>query len=114
MPMTPPTPHRISSTRITYSNGETYTAPAAVLAEEPALIAPYPNSYPMETFMGPADSSKYLLFVGYDADVKLGDEITNDVSGIKYAVIETPVHYENPQTFQPDHQQIVIQIVPIS
>lgn len=114
MAMSPPTPHRVSSTRITRTGGETYTAPVAVLSDEPALIAPWSPGEKWQTVMGPADTSKFVLFIGWDADVQLGDEITNDASGEVYVVMEPPSKFDNPNTWEHDHQQIIIRQRPVN
>ena len=113
MPMTPPTPHRVSSTRITRADGETYTSPAVVLTAEPALVVPAMPSETMGTMMGPAEVGKYIMFIGYSADVKLDDIITNDVTGDKYIVVEPPVPIQRPTDFSNDHQQVGLRLAPV-
>jgi len=80
----------------------------AVLTEEPCLLAPFEPGMGTDTFMGSVPSSKTVLFIGYDADVKLGDEITDDVTGTVYVVVEPPVLFQNPTTWENDHQQVIM------
>ena len=67
----------------------------------------------MGTFMGPAEVNKYVMFIGWDADVQYGDQITNDVTGEKYEVVEPPVRFQNPVTWANDHQQVGLRLAPI-
>jgi len=107
-----PTPHTCSSTRVT--RGEKYTTPTAVLSEEPCLFSPFEPAFTFGTFMGPAETGKTILFIGYDADVQMGDEITNDATSEKYVAVEPPVKFQRPTDFSNDHQQVILRKQPIS
>ena len=112
MAMSPPTPHTCSTTRVT--RGEQYTAPAAVLSEEPCLISPWQPGESQNSFMGPMEVNRYVLFIGYDADIEKGDEVTNDATGEKFVVIEAPVKFQNPSdNFSNDHQQVLLRKSPV-
>lgn len=114
MAMTPPTPHLVSSTRVVHTDGETFVTPTAVLSSEAALVVPWqPDTMPDGTFLGPGDTSKYVMFIGFDADVKLGDEITNDTTGDVFIVFEPPQHWQNPRSWENDHQQVILRISPL-
>lgn len=110
MAMSPPTPHSCSTTRITYGGGEKYAAPAAVLTNEPCLIAPFqPGANMQGVFMGPIDNSRFVLFIDYDCDVQLGDVVTNDDTAETFVVTAPPVKFQRPTDFSNDHQQIEMQ-----
>ena len=110
--MTIPTPHTCSSTRV--ARGEKFTIPVVVLSEEPSLFSPWEPGLARDTFMGPAESNKTVLFIGWDADVQLGDEITNDDTSEVYVVVQPPVKFPNPTDFSNDHQQVILNRQPIS
>lgn len=112
MAMSPPTPSTCSSTRIATSTTGKYTAPAAVLSAEPCLFSPIVANT-QDTFMGPAEVNKWLLFVTYDADVQLGDEITDDDTAEVFIVVEPPQKFKRPSDWSNDHQQIQLMRKPV-
>lgn len=63
--------------------------------------------------MGPADTSKTVLFIDDEADINLGDEVTNDTTGEKFVVVQPPVLFQNPCTFKNDHQQVIMNRLPL-
>lgn len=113
MAMTTPTPHKVSSTRITYDGGEKYSAPDAVLSGEPALVVPFQPGETTNTFMGPAETNRFVMFIDFEADVQMGDIVTNDDTGETYAVVAPPVKYQNPSTWENDHAQVELKKQPI-
>lgn len=106
-------PHLVSSTRTTWTNDETYGGDTAVLTAEPCLIAPTAES-PLFGTMGPAEREHGIIFIGADADIKMGDVLTEDTTEVKWAVVERPVMFENPRNFGTnDHQQAAVERLPI-
>ena len=109
-----PTPHTVTTTRINRTDGETYAAPDTILEEEPCLIAPWSPGELRETFMGPAEVSQTVVFLAYEADVRLGDEVTDDDTGAVYVVVQPPVKYQRPTDWSKDHQQVIVRQKPVS
>ena len=108
-----PMPHSVSSTRVPWTDGETYTTGAAVLSEEPCLITPK-GERPLYGTMGPAEMLSAMIYIGPDADIEMQDILTDDSTGIKWKVVEQPVTYENPRKFgTDDHIQAKIERLPI-
>lgn len=114
MSMTPPTPDTCSSTRVSRSDGETYVTPTAVLENEPCLFSVFEPGMTTGSFMGPIDTTRTVLFIGYAADIKMGDEVTNDSTSEVFVVTEPPTKFRNPQTWENDHQQVALRPAPLN
>ena len=111
--MTPETPHRVSIYRSSRVDGK-YAEPAAVSTENPCLIAPA-NSGVRQTFMGGFEMVESLLFIGFDVDVQLNDEVYDEQIGDWWVVVERPLKFQNPTDWESggDHQQVRIERRPI-
>ena len=110
--MQPPTPDTCSSTRIPWTDHETYTTPAAVLTNEPCLFAPASSNLEWG-FMGPVGTQDDLLFIGADADIQVGDKLTDDATDVIWVVAEPPRLFKNPVTWVDDHYQVKVEREPI-
>lgn len=79
------------------------------------MFAPFQPGVVGDTnFMGPADANRMVLLIGWDADVRLGDEITNDATAEVFVVMQHPVPFDNPTDWSHDHQQIELVHRPIN
>ena len=69
------------------------------------------NSSVRQTFMGGFEMVDSLLFIGYDVDVQLNDEIYDEQQEDWWVVVERPNSYQNPSTWdtEGDHQQVRIE-----
>lgn len=110
--MTPETPHRCSVYRSTRTNGK-YAAPAVVSTENPCMIVPA-TSKTVQSFAGNIEMVDSMLFIGYDVDVQMNDEIYDEGKDEWWVVTERPLKYDNPSTWENDHQQCVIVRKPIT
>lgn len=61
--------------------------------------------------MGGIEMVDSLLFISYDADVQVNDEIYDEDKAEWWVVVERPLKFQNPSTWaeEGDHQQVRIE-----
>ena len=63
--------------------------------------------------MGPVGTQDDLLFIGADADIQVGDKLTDDATDVIWVVAEPPRLFKNPVTWVDDHYQVKVEREPI-
>ena len=108
-------PHTVSSVRTAFNSTGLRTADTTPLSSEPCLLAPERKATASEyTPMGNAETEEGILFIGADADIEMGDILT-DGNSIEWQVTNVPKAYDNPTNFAAgtDHQQVSIRRHPL-